>query len=130
MKFKIYIIENSIKDIEIKSIKDINKKWKNSTSTLFIGETGNVITVDSIIISKDKRKDGIGTGIMKDIILYADSIGKRVELTPGLRDDKHGTTSRSRLVKFYKRFGFVENKGRNKDFEIGGGKMYREPGNK
>ena len=35
-------------------------------------------------------------------------------------------TSQARLKKFYKKFGFVENKGRNKDFEISE-LMYREP---
>ncbi len=63
---------------------------------------------------------------MRDIVDYADATGKRVVLTPGQKDDRHGTTSRSRLVTFYKRFGFVENKGRAKDFTISES-MYREP---
>ncbi|MDC1446571.1 hypothetical protein N8344_01205, partial [bacterium] len=37
---------------------------------------------------------------------------------PGLLDKQHGTTSQSRLRKFYKRFGFIDNKGRNKNYEF------------
>jgi len=77
-------------------------------------------------IPKDRRKQGIGTKIMQELVDAADEEGKRIVLDPGLRDPLHGTTSRSRLVKFYKRFGFVENKGRKKDFRISEG-MYRDP---
>jgi hypothetical protein len=42
----------------------------------------------------------------------------KIVLTPGLSDKQHGTTSQSRLIDFYKKFDFVLNKGRNKDFTI------------
>jgi GNAT superfamily N-acetyltransferase len=86
------------------------------------------IEVAAIEVPKDLRKQGIGTKAMQDVIAYADQQGKRLVLTPALKDERHGTTSRSRLVDFYKRLGFVENKGRNKDFAISDG-MYREPKN-
>ncbi len=91
-------------------------------------EKNNVITLNSLIAPKEARKQGKGTSAMNDLIKYADKKGKRVYLNPALKDDFHGTTSRNRLVKFYKRFGFVENKGRNKDFSFMGG-MYRDPRN-
>lgn len=77
------------------------------------------------ITVREKQK-GTGTAAMEELVRFADRHGCRIILTPGLRDDHHGTTSRTRLVRFYKRFGFVENKGRNKDFAITDG-MYREP---
>lgn len=92
-----------------------------------VTERGNDITVDSIIVGKENQGKGLGSSAMKRLIDYADQTGKRIILTPGLQDKTHGTTSRSRLVKFYKSLGFKENKGRSIDFAIGAGKMYRDP---
>ena len=86
----------------------------------------NTMKLDSIRVAKDARKEGVGSAVMQDITDYADAHGLRIVLTPGQKDDGHGTTSRSRLVKFYKRFGFYENRGRNKDFTISAG-MIRDP---
>jgi len=84
----------------------------------------NIIKLDNIIVGDKKR--GTGTEIMNDLITYADDNHKMIILTPAVADDRHGTTSRSRLVKFYKRFGFYENKGRKKDFSLPSG-MIRDP---
>jgi len=105
---------------------DIAEKWRQQGITLYIFEKDNLIVLDSIIIPKEQRKQGIGTKIMEELINYADSVGKRFELSPGQKEDYHGTTSKGRLVNFYKRFGFKENKGRNKDFTTNK-TMYREP---
>ena len=86
----------------------------------------DTIKLDSIIVNKESRKEGVGSAVMQELTNYADAHGQRIVLTPGQKDDGHGTTSRSRLVKFYRRFGFKENKGRNKDFTISAG-MIREP---
>jgi len=86
----------------------------------------NTIKLDSIRVSKDARKQGVGSAVMQEITDFADARGLRIVLTPGQKDDGHGTTSRSRLVKFYKRFGFYENKGRRKDYTISAG-MIRDP---
>lgn len=84
------------------------------------------ITLTMFEVPKSRRKQGVGTQAMNELIEIADSKGKTIVLSPGERDDIHGTTSKARLKKFYKRFGFVENKGRNKDFSISES-MYREP---
>ena len=98
---------------------DVESKWKDKFDTLFIHDTNRGdIKVSSLIIAKENRNQGIGTAFMNDLIRYADENNKRIVLSPGDRDDRHGTTSRTRLIKFYKRFGFVENKGRNKDYRI------------
>lgn len=110
----------------INSVEDIRDKWKGRVKTLFINEEGNTISLYSIIINKEDQGNGLGSQVLEDIINYADRAGKRIILSVGQPNDKHGTTSRGRLVKFYKRFGFIENKGRNKDFSITAG-MYREP---
>ena len=109
------------------SLASIESKWEDKFSTLFISERANGDIVVASIIAKEK-KQGAGTGLMNDLAAYADQEGKRIVLSPGLKDDRHGTTSRGRLVSFYKRFGFVENKGRNKDFTVSEG-MIRNPAN-
>lgn len=86
----------------------------------------DIIKLDSIIVSKQDRKTGVGSNVMQEITDYADQHNLRIALTPGSKDDSHGTTSRGRLVRFYKRFGFKENKGRRKDFTISAG-MIRDP---
>jgi len=86
----------------------------------------NLIILDSIVISKDQRKQGIGSKIMQEITDYADMNELRIGLTPGSKDDHHGTTSHGRLVKFYKRFGFKQNKGRHANYSISAG-MIRNP---
>lgn len=84
-------------------------------------------TIKLQMIKVSEKKMGVGTNVMNDLIQYADRMNKRIVLVPGSRDDVHGTTSKARLIKFYKRFGFVENKGRHKDFAINHDMMYREP---
>ena len=59
---------------------------------------------------------------MKHLTDWADANGKTVTLSPS--SDFGG--NKARLVEFYKRFGFVENKGRNKDFSISD-TMFRKP---
>ncbi|AUZ94875.1 hypothetical protein FDI40_gp063 [Agrobacterium phage Atu_ph07] len=81
---------------------------------------------DKIIIHMLKAitpGEGTGSILMKYICAYADQNNKIVLLTP---EKIQGTTSVSRLIDFYKRFGFVVNKGKDKDFSISYG-MYRLP---
>ena len=111
----------------IDQLSDIVDKWEEKGVNLYLFEQANDIHLDTMIVPKGERKGGIGSFIMQDLTQYADLVGKRVVLTPGIKDPYHGTTSRKRLVKFYKGFGFVENKGRNKDWSMTADKMYREP---
>ena len=101
-------------------IKEIKEKYKNSFKTINIYEYNNKISID-LIIAKEQNS-GEGTKLMKDICEYADKSKKIIILSPS--DDFGG--NKKRLIEFYKRFGFVENKGKNKDFEIFES-MYRLP---
>jgi len=87
-----------------------------------MSEHKDQITLSKIIVPKNKRNTGIGTEAMNELISYADKKGKRIVLTPS--GDFGG--SLSRLKNFYKKFGFVENKGINKDFSTQES-MYRNP---
>ena len=111
---------------KIETLDEILNKWRQLGITLYVFEKENIIIVDSIIVPKNQRKQGIGSQVMQEITNYADKNKKRIELSPGQKDDYNGTTSRGRLVNFYKRFGLIENKGRNKDFSTSKG-MYRDP---
>jgi len=82
----------------------------------------NSISVYAIAVPKEKRNSGIGTSAMRAITAHADKHAKKVTLSPSA--DFGG--SKARLMPFYKRLGFVENKGRNKDYSISD-TMYREP---
>ena len=86
-------------------------------------EADNSITVPKIVVPKDQRKKGIGTKAMEEVVEFADKAGKRLVLTPST---SFGGTSVKRLIDFYKSLGFVENKGKNKDFTIRDS-MYRNP---
>ena len=81
------------------------------------------IVLSRIEIPNTLRGSGTGTKAMEDIIAYADKLKRRIVLTPST---DFGATSVGRLKEFYKRFGFVENKGRNKDFSTSQA-MYRDP---
>ena len=93
---------------------------KYNLKSLFLADMGkrNAIELHSIIVNKEEQGSGTGSKVMQEIIAYADDNGKIVVLDPGLLDKQHGTTSQSRLRKFYKRFGFIDNKGRNKNYEF------------
>lgn len=86
---------------------------------------GNIM-IFMLIVKKENQKKGTGSEALRRLVDFADQHGKRIILSPAEPDDDWGTTSRSRLVKFYKRFGFYENKGRKKDFSISNS-MIREP---
>ena len=90
---------------------------------LFVHEKKDKISISNIVVKKELRNSGIGQAILTDIINYADENGKTITLTP---TSEFGT--KERLKQWYKRNGFVENKGRNTDFTISDS-MYRLPRN-
>lgn len=79
-------------------------------------------TLSKVVVPKDARNSGRGTEFMRELTRAADADGSVVQLTPS--SDFGG--NKARLIDFYKRFGFVENKGRNKDYELFEA-MYRAP---
>ena len=74
---------------------------------------GEYFTLSQIVIPKENRGNGIGSKVMDEILDYADNNNKTIFLTPST---DFGASSVSRLTKFYKTFGFIENKGKNKDY--------------
>jgi predicted GNAT family acetyltransferase len=76
------------------------------------------IKIDTLIVPRGIRKQGFGSDIMKKIGLIADKNKLHVSLDVAGRDSFSGTTSANRLIKFYRRFGFKPNVGRNSDFRF------------
>lgn len=79
----------------------------------FFEDKNGDILLNAIEIKAGNRSNGVGTKVMNEITNYADRKGVRILLSPST---DFGATSVSRLKSFYKRFGFFENKGKNKDF--------------
>ena len=105
---------------EASGLSSIKIKYKNEFSKLNIYEFDDKISID-LIVAKEKNS-GSGTKLMNDICSYADKEKKIIILSPS---DEFGG-NKKRLIEFYKRFGFVENKGKNKEFGIFES-MYRNP---
>lgn len=104
---------------DISSLKSVFKEM-GVDALMFEGK--HSISLTKIVVPKDKRNMGIGTAAIKELVNYADSVNKRIVLDPSA--DFGG--SKLRLKSFYKRFGFVENAGANRDHEVSEG-MYRNP---
>ena len=105
---------------EIKTLEDIKAKYKNQTDQLNIFENkDNTISINNLVVKKNLRNKGIGQNILNDIMNYADKNNKTITLTPTSE-----YLTKSKLTNWYKRNGFVENKGKNTDFSISD-TMYR-----
>ena len=84
-------------------------------------ERGDVVTLSRIVVPQDRRSQGAGTKAMQALVDYSDATGKHLALSPSA--DFGG--NKARLTAFYKRFGFVENKGRSRAFSTSH-TMYRQ----
>ncbi len=82
----------------------------------------NRIHLDDLQVHKEHRKQGIGSSVLKSLTELADKHNHKISLTTATKDDHNGTTSASRLKKFYGRFGFKK----NKDLSVTAN-MMREP---
>lgn len=120
------LITETVSSSDINALSDyLEKKYQLKSINLFMDSSGRM-EIGMIAVDKDKMGTGVGTKAMNEITDFADANGLQITLTPALQDKNFGTTSQARLTRFYKRFGFVENKGRNKDYSISRS-MYRDP---
>lgn len=116
---------NDAGDMKIDKHYKLTLDGKDPVGDAFINVTnfGN-IALREITIADGLKNKGIGTKFMEQLCDAADANNRTIVLTP----DSYKGSSVTRLKNFYKGFGFVENKGRNKDFEIWES-MYRLPAN-
>lgn len=104
------------------SLDAVRRQWSDAGIENFISESKGTISLSQIVVPKSDRNTGKGTAAMQALVDYADRTGQRIVLSPS--GDFGG--SKKRLIDFYKRFGFVENKGKTKDFTTMES-MYRAP---
>ena len=89
---------------------------------LYPTEKAKRVYLTGFIVPISMRNGGAGSAFMEDLIALADKDGWMITLSPS---NSYGGNV-SRLKEFYKRFGFVENKGANRDFTHKED-MYRSP---
>jgi Acetyltransferase (GNAT) family len=82
------------------------------------------IFLTGFIVNPMLRSKGLGSEFMTKLTDLADQIGYKITLTP---DSSYGGNV-NRLKDFYQRFGFIFNKGKNRDFSHRED-MYRLPKN-
>jgi 8-oxo-dGTP pyrophosphatase MutT (NUDIX family)/predicted GNAT family acetyltransferase len=80
------------------------------------------VYLTGFMVPYNERGKGLGTKFMEDLIKVADENGFKITLTPS---SSYGGNV-IRLKQFYKGFGFIENKGQNRDFSHRED-MYRDP---
>lgn len=103
------------------SLESIEGKYKNQAKVLLLTENKGSVSIRNLVVEPEQRNKGVGQAILDDIVAYADAKSKIITLTP---TSEYGT--KKRLISWYKKNGFVENKGKNTDFTISD-TMYRLP---
>ena len=73
---------------------------------IYYNKFSHTIILDKIVVDKKNRGRGIGTNVMNKICDFADEYKLSIALTPS--SDFGG--SKTRLIQFYKNFGFKKNK--------------------
>lgn len=115
---------------EFSNIKTALSSNHNSVSFWIYLSSAEIEGIPTIVLGKLSvpealRGQGLAKKFMSDLIKYADMKKFAIELTPDPIGDKN-IMSKSALTKFYKSFGFIDNKGKNKTFATRN-TMYRLP---
>jgi len=106
--------DNASKDHITQVDEILTAKYPNIDFFIGQNDSTKMLTLSSIIIPKKERNKGLGTKFMEDLVEHADKMGYTVKLSPS--SDFGG--SKTRLKEFYKRFDFIENKGKNKTYKF------------
>lgn len=94
---------------------------------IYFEKSNGSLFLSDLYIKEEFRGQGIGTKIMNSIIEFADSNNLPITLIPEPDDDN---ISPKQLISFYKKFGFVVNSGKKKDYAFSdpfATTMYRLP---
>lgn len=87
-----------------------------------------IVDLENLFVPKERRNEGVGSSFMERAVQWADANNVWLTLSVADKNRERGTTSRGRLIQFYKQFGFVENRGRHKDYSLSlYTSMYRPP---
>lgn len=107
---KIYRI--AFESPELKQL-EISLEQQYPGLSLSVFENEYKIYIQEIKVPHEMQNIGIGTATIKKIQEYATKVGKPVVLHPQPYPRK-----KKKLYDFYKNLGFVDNKGRKKDYRL------------
>ena len=92
--------------------KILERDGKLTSATIETTKRGDVLEITKIGTPKDLRGGGLADQELNDLIFQADLDGTTLALTPS---NAFGA-NKAKLEKWYRRHGFVPNKGKNKNF--------------
>ena len=82
---------------------------------VYYDHNNNSLFISDLYIKQEHRGMGVGTKIMSSITQFADNLKLPIVLIPEPDDDNIST---KQLIGFYKKFGFVVNTGKKKDYSF------------
>jgi len=97
---------------ELVCAKAAEKRVTVSGRCLLSGSGRRTLILQTVFVPPEDRGWGIGSGIIRGILAWADQAGTTVRLTP---DATFAGMSLPRLERFWRSFGFVPNQGANGD---------------
>lgn len=107
IKLKPLLIENISSEVEIFE-KGVKHRYPQiSEFGIYYDESINALFLSDIYIKEEFKGQGIGSKVMEETIGFAKRLKLPVVLVPDSDDDQ------TRLIKFYQKFGFVINSGKN-----------------
>lgn len=107
MKFRKWLESSGIESV----LSGMVEKYPGVKLTAY--ESKEKIELMEIVVPENMRGRGIGTEIIRTIQNYASMVGKPVVLRPEADRGHKGD-----LYRFYRKLGFVPNKGRNMDYSL------------
>ena len=96
--------------------KFVEKQWPGVDLSLADHNFNDETHLSMIEVPLEQRRGGVGSQIMRMVTDYADQNKRTLTLSPEYRG--RGGPSKDKLTAWYREFGFVPNKGRNKDYRF------------
>jgi GNAT superfamily N-acetyltransferase len=94
---------------------------------MYYDRSNGSLFLSDLYVKEEHRGTGVGTKVMNSIIKFADTENLPMVLIPEPDDDN---VSPKKLMDFYKKFGFIINKGKRMDYTFSmpfATTMYRMP---
>jgi len=121
---------------EVHKLEDAVRKLENDIKTkypaldklgIYMDDRKNSLFLSELYVKKEFRGTGVGSEVMREIVQFADDNHIPIVLIP----EPEGRSSIKNLIKFYRKFGFVINRGKDIDYLLSEpfsmSSMYRLP---
>lgn len=110
------LFENHPLSDEVQKLEDDLKVKYPSIDKLgiYMDKRKNSLFLSDLYVKDQFRGTGVGSAVMRDIVAYADSRKLPIVLIP--EPESETRSSLTKLINFYKKFGFVLNKGKTVDY--------------